>query len=566
MSHSCAFPASQASTAAAGSATSAHMMIPHRYLYNRVGYWSDWSVPILVTTATAFTYIAGLLVLALCHIVVGQQMNLHWLHKIGLVVILGSTVVAMSAVAQLWEDEWEVLLISLQGTSPFLHLGGLAAVTMLSWIVAGQFARAERSSSQVTMLGIFFTVVFALYLVPLTISSPCIMEKKNLGPKPVLIGHRGAPMLAPEHTLMSFRKALEQKLYGIQADVTISLDGVPFLMHDATLRRTTNVEQAFPELARRPASMLNWTVLQRLNAGQWFLKTDPFWTASSLSPSDHREAQNQSICSLDELLELAKGNATLLLNLREPPRDHPFRSSFINVTLETLLRSGFPQHQVMWLPNRQRPFVRKVAPGFQQTAGSKEALASLRRGHIQRLNLRYTQVSSQELRDYASWNLSVNLYTVNAPWLFSLLWCTGVPSVTSDNSHILSQVPSPLWIMPPDEYCLMWVTADLISFTLIVGIFVFQNYHLIRWRLGGIRSYNPEQIMLSAAVRRTSRDVSIMKEKLIFSEISNGVEVSDEFSMCSDSSYDTYANSTATPGGPQGGSSQAKTFTDRVGH
>lgn len=40
---------------------------------------------------------------------------------------------------------------------------------------------------------------------------------------------------------------------------------------------------------------------------------------------------------------------------------------------------------------------------------------------------------------------------------------------------------------------------------------------LCRWRLGGIRSYNPEQIMLSAAVRRTSRDVSIMKEKLIFS-------------------------------------------------
>lgn len=33
-----------------------------RYLYNRMGYWSDWSVPILMTAATAFTYIAGLLV------------------------------------------------------------------------------------------------------------------------------------------------------------------------------------------------------------------------------------------------------------------------------------------------------------------------------------------------------------------------------------------------------------------------------------------------------------------------------------------------------------------------
>ncbi|XP_030872159.1 glycerophosphodiester phosphodiesterase domain-containing protein 5 isoform X2 [Gorilla gorilla gorilla] len=535
------------------------------YLYNRLGYWSDWPVPILVTTAAAFAYIAGLLVLALCHIAVGQQMNLHWLHKVGLVVILASTVVAMSAVAQLWEDEWEVLLISLQGTAPFLHVGALAAVTMLSWIVAGQFARAERTSSQVTILCTFFTVVFALYLAPLTISSPCIMEKKDLGPKPALIGHRGAPMLAPEHTLMSFRKALEQKLYGLQADITISLDGVPFLMHDTTLRRTTNVEEEFPELARRPASMLNWTTLQRLNAGEWFLKTDPFWTASSLSPSDHREAQNQSICSLAELLELAKGNATLLLNLRDPPREHPYRSSFINVTLEAVLHSGFPQHQVMWLPSRQRPLVRKVAPGFQQTSGSKEAVASLRRGHIQRLNLRYTQVSRQELRDYASWNLSVNLYTVNAPWLFSLLWCAGVPSVTSDNSHTLSQVPSPLWIMPPDEYCLMWVTADLVSFTLIVGIFVLQNYHLIRWRLGGIRSYNPEQIMLSAAVRRTSRDVSIMKEKLIFSEISDGVEVSDVLSVCSDNSYDTYANSTATPVGPRGGGSCNKTLIERSG-
>lgn len=37
---------------------------PGRYLYNRMGYWSDWSVPILVTTAAAFTYIAGLLVCA----------------------------------------------------------------------------------------------------------------------------------------------------------------------------------------------------------------------------------------------------------------------------------------------------------------------------------------------------------------------------------------------------------------------------------------------------------------------------------------------------------------------
>lgn len=36
--------------------------LPFRFLYNRMGYWSDWSIPILVTTAAGFTYITVLLV------------------------------------------------------------------------------------------------------------------------------------------------------------------------------------------------------------------------------------------------------------------------------------------------------------------------------------------------------------------------------------------------------------------------------------------------------------------------------------------------------------------------
>lgn len=36
---------------------------------------------------------------------------------------------------------------SLQATGPFLHIGALAAVTALSWIVAGQVARTEKTST-----------------------------------------------------------------------------------------------------------------------------------------------------------------------------------------------------------------------------------------------------------------------------------------------------------------------------------------------------------------------------------------------------------------------------------
>lgn len=57
-------------------------------------------------------------------------------------------------------------------------------------------ARAVSAASQMVILCTFSAAVFALYLAPLTISSPCIMEKKDLGPKPALIGHRGAPMVS----------------------------------------------------------------------------------------------------------------------------------------------------------------------------------------------------------------------------------------------------------------------------------------------------------------------------------------------------------------------------------
>ncbi|XP_053165899.1 glycerophosphodiester phosphodiesterase domain-containing protein 5 isoform X6 [Hemicordylus capensis] len=527
-----------------GNDISGHMTTPQRFLYNRMGYWSDWTIPILVTTAVGFTYITALLILALCHIAVGQQMNLHWIHKIGLITTLITTVVTMCSVAQLWDDEWDMVVISLQATAPFLHIGALVLVTALSWLISGQLARTERATSQMLIFMAYFAVVLALYLVPLTIYSPCIMERKDLGPKPAIIGHRGAPKLAPENTLMSFQKAVEQKVYGVQADVAISFDGVPFLMHDRTLRRTTNVEEVFPELAYEHSSMFNWTDLERLNAGEWFLRYDPFWTVDSLSASDYMKAANQSVCKLADMLEVVKDNATLLLNLQDLPPDHPYSSTFINITLETVLESGIPQQAVMWLPNSERELVQEMAPGFQQTTGIKADAQHLRQNGFRKLNLRYTKVTRDDIRDYAAANLSVNLYVVNEPWLYSVLWCAGVQSVTSDNSAVLSRLASPSWLMTPDEYYLIWIAADIVSCFIIVGVFIFQNYHIIRWRMGSIRTYNPEQIMLSAAVRRSSRDVNIMKEKLIFSEINSGIEMTDELSLCSENGY---ANEIVTP-------------------
>ncbi|XP_054883951.1 glycerophosphodiester phosphodiesterase domain-containing protein 5 isoform X1 [Poeciliopsis prolifica] len=510
------------------------------FLYNNSGEWTDGTVPILATTAAGFTYIAFLMILALCHVALGQQLNLHWLHKIGVTASLLTTIVGIISVNQTWTQEWDIIPISLQATGPFLHIGALAAASALSWIVAGQVARAEKTIFQVVVVLLYLSVLLGLYVLPLYITSPCIMDPRTLKPRPEVFGHQGAPMLAPENTLWSFQRALQMNVTGLEADVAISVDGVPFLMHDLTLRRTTNVDEVFPDRKTIAASWFNWTDLQQLNAGEWFLKNDPFWTASSMSQKERNLTSKQRVCSLEQLLKMASDhNITVVVRLRRPPRDHPFNSTWINETLQVVQNSGLLQTLVMWTPDDEREQVKQWAPGFIQTSLVKHSPENLHISGISGLLLRYNQVNTDEITNFSKNNISLTLYTVNEPWLFSMLWCSGVSAVSSEAPHILRKVPYPIWLMSIRNYQLIWVSADLISFAVVIGIFILQNYHMIRYRMSGIHSYNPEQIMLSAAVRTSSRDINVMKEKLIFSEVGNGGSAEE---LYEEQCFDSYTN------------------------
>ena len=55
---------------------------------------------------------------------------------------------------------------------------------------------------------------------------------------PLIIGHRGAHARAPENTLGAFKMALDAGADGIEFDVHLARDGVPVVIHDATLKRT----------------------------------------------------------------------------------------------------------------------------------------------------------------------------------------------------------------------------------------------------------------------------------------------------------------------------------------
>ena len=80
-------------------------------------------------------------------------------------------------------------------------------------------------------------------------------------PYPRWIAHRGAGKLAPENTLAAFRLGAAHGYRAFECDVKLSADGVPFLLHDATLERTTS--------ATGTAADQPWTALSQLDAGGW---------------------------------------------------------------------------------------------------------------------------------------------------------------------------------------------------------------------------------------------------------------------------------------------------------
>lgn len=80
--------------------------------------------------------------------------------------------------------------------------------------------------------------------------------------RPLIIAHRGASSEAPENTLASFRRALEQGADAVEMDVHLSKDGVPMVIHDPLLVRTTGTPGRVDGMTAEE--------LKRLDAGRFF--------------------------------------------------------------------------------------------------------------------------------------------------------------------------------------------------------------------------------------------------------------------------------------------------------
>lgn len=107
------------------------------------------------------------------------------------------------------------------------------------------------------------------------------------------VAHRGFSGKAPENTLAAIRMAIAMPyVHWMEIDVQLTKDGVPVVIHDFTLDRTTN--------GHGKVKNMTWEHIRRLDAGSW----------------KGRSFRGEKVPSLDEVLSLASGRLRLNIELK----------------------------------------------------------------------------------------------------------------------------------------------------------------------------------------------------------------------------------------------------------
>ncbi|OHV13961.1 glycerophosphodiester phosphodiesterase [Kushneria phosphatilytica] len=144
-----------------------------------------------------------------------------------------------------------------------------------------------------------------------------------------VIAHRGDSFDAPESTRPAYLLARALGADYLELDLQRTKDGQLVAFHDDTLKRTTNVEEVFPERADDPISSFTLAELKQLDAGSWFNERYPARARSSY--------KGLKILTLDEVRSIAEGgdNHPGLYIETKVPKQFPGIEADLKAYLET---------------------------------------------------------------------------------------------------------------------------------------------------------------------------------------------------------------------------------------
>jgi glycerophosphoryl diester phosphodiesterase len=234
------------------------------------------------------------------------------------------------------------------------------------------------------------------------------------------IAHRGARSLAPENTLAAARKALEIGADRWEADVGVTADGELILLHDDSLVRTTDAGARFPDRAPWALATFSLAEIRSLDAGSWFVETDPFGqiAAGAVTPTELATYRGEKVPTVREALLLtAEADWCLNLELKRLPSQLA-HFPLVERVLALVDELGMPPDQVIlssfnhdWLRQAEalRPDIAVQALiGYSLTAPLDWGDLS-----FSTYNASSILITEEKIREVVAQGITVNLFTVN---------------------------------------------------------------------------------------------------------------------------------------------------------
>nr|MDO8114792.1 glycerophosphodiester phosphodiesterase family protein [Candidatus Sigynarchaeota archaeon] len=368
-------------------------------------------------------------------------------------------------------EEIFIVLRFFEGISFYVYLvlNGimfLFLVKLLPMIVrhARGYARFTRKKRIVTISALcLIASSYAVAIILPFVATPPTITDDPLPPKPLLIGHRGASDYAPENTIVAAQESLQFGVVGWEIDVQVSYDGVLFLMHDDDLQRTTDVETIYPSLASLPACQFNFSQIQALDAGSWFIDNDPYSTiAMGIVPRSKAESyRGTPIPTLQQAIDFSEANNMILeIDLKSPPHGHPFHDTVRAMMLSNMTTSSLGKRAWVYTASADAVNLTRLCT---YNCSVESVLA---KGY----DMVNTDVNipNSQLRDFYAHGIPTILYTVDNVETFFTLWTLGVTYVKTNRPWLFTSLVQPVPRMDIAQHAMFWMIFWIIGCTVVL--------------------------------------------------------------------------------------------------
>jgi glycerophosphoryl diester phosphodiesterase len=225
--------------------------------------------------------------------------------------------------------------------------------------------------------------------------------------RPLVVGHRGASGHAPENTLVAFERALGDGADALECDIHLTQDGRLAVIHDGMLDRTTN--------GHGLVAGFTLATLKTLDAGG-----------------------GERIPALEEVLELAKGRARVIVEIKSGPLPYAgIESALVKAIGRVCGRAGDkPEVLAISFDHRVIRNLRELAPGLATgllyLARAADPAALARSADAQVLMPQHNYVSADDVRAAHDAGLGIFAWTADDPADIARLARIGIDGITSN--------------------------------------------------------------------------------------------------------------------------------------